>query len=127
MLKGRCGRKRSSADSESADAVMQVFARSPTKSLRQCFRQIGIEKSSVHRNFRIQKWKPYIPRLVHALNEDDPDRRLQSEMHRTKTKCYGVHASISRFNPSRLLLLGNFKEHGVRHQTTNTGGTERSD
>ncbi|KAJ4429538.1 hypothetical protein ANN_21707 [Periplaneta americana] len=25
---------------------------------------------------QIQKWKPYIPRLVHAINEDDPDRRL---------------------------------------------------
>ena len=29
VLKGRCGRKRSSTDNESADAVMQVFARSP--------------------------------------------------------------------------------------------------
>ena len=28
MLKGRCGRKRSSTDKESAVAVMQVFARS---------------------------------------------------------------------------------------------------
>ena len=29
MLKGRCGRKRISTDNESADAVMQDFARSP--------------------------------------------------------------------------------------------------
>ena len=36
VLKGRCGRKRSSTDNESADAVMQVFARFPDKSLRQC-------------------------------------------------------------------------------------------
>ena len=28
VLKGRCGRKRSSTDNERADAVMQVFARS---------------------------------------------------------------------------------------------------
>ena len=59
VLKGRCGRKRSSTDS--ADAVMQA------------------------------------------------------------------PSSISRFNPSRLLPMGNFKEHGVGHKTTNTGGTERSD
>ena len=50
MLKGRCGKKRS---------------------------EIGIDKSSVHQILRAQKWKPYILRLVHALNEDDPDRRLQ--------------------------------------------------
>ena len=23
------------------------------------------------------KWKNYIPRLVHALNDDDPDRRVE--------------------------------------------------
>ena len=66
VLKGRCGRKRSSTDNESTDAVMQVFARSPKKSLRQCFREIGIEKSIVHRIMRAQNRKPYIPRLVHV-------------------------------------------------------------
>ena len=40
VLKGRCGRKRSSTDNESVDAVMQVFARSPKKSLRQCSREM---------------------------------------------------------------------------------------
>ena len=74
VLKGRCERKRSSTDNESADAVMQVFVRSPKKSLRHCSCEFGIEKSSVHRIFPAQKWKPYIPRLVHALNEDDPNR-----------------------------------------------------
>ena len=68
VLKGRYGRKKFHYD-ETADAVMQVFARFPKKSLRQCSREIGIEKSSVHRILRAQKWKPYIPRFVHALNE----------------------------------------------------------
>ena len=77
LLKGRCGRKRSSTDNESAEAVIQVFSRSPKKSLGQFSREIGIKKSSVHRILRAQKWKSYIPGLVHALNEDDPDRRLQ--------------------------------------------------
>ena len=34
-----------------------------------------------------------------------------------KFHCYGVPAAISRFNPSRLLPLGNFKEHGVPHKS----------
>ena len=38
LLKGRCGRKGWSTDNESAVTVMQVFARSPKKSLRQCSR-----------------------------------------------------------------------------------------
>ena len=43
VMKGRCGRKRSSTDNESADAVMQVSARFVKKSLRQCSHEIGIE------------------------------------------------------------------------------------
>ena len=43
VLKSRCGRKRSSTENESADAVMQVYARSPKKSLRQCSRDIDQE------------------------------------------------------------------------------------
>ena len=77
VLKSRRGKKRSSTDNESVDAIMQDFARSPKKSLRQCSREIGIEKSSVHRILRSQKCQPYILRHVHALNEDSPDRKLQ--------------------------------------------------
>ena len=55
VLEGRCGGKRSFTDNESARAVMQVFAWSPKKSLGQCYREIGIEKSSVHRILRAQK------------------------------------------------------------------------
>ena len=56
MLKGRYWRKRSSTDYENAEAVMQVFARSPNKSLRQCSRENRIGKSSVDRILRAQKW-----------------------------------------------------------------------
>ena len=70
VLKGRCGKKRSSTDNESADAVMQAFC-TISEEVRQCSRDIGIEKSSVHRILRAQKWKPYILRLVHELNEDN--------------------------------------------------------
>ena len=52
VLKYLCGRKRSSTNNERAIAVLQIFALSPRKSLRQCSREIGIEKSSVHRILR---------------------------------------------------------------------------
>ena len=47
VLKGQSGAKKNYTDMESANAIMQVFARFPKKSLRQCFRAIGIDKSSV--------------------------------------------------------------------------------
>ena len=40
VLKGRCERKRSSTDNESVDTVMQVFARSPKKSLCNVFMRL---------------------------------------------------------------------------------------
>ena len=71
-------KKKKFPDNENTDAVMQVFARSPNKSLRQYSCEIDIEKSNVDRVLRAQKWKPYILRLVHALNEVDPDRDCSS-------------------------------------------------
>ena len=53
------------------------FCTIPKEVIEAMFSKIDIEKSSVHRILRAQKWKLYIPRLVHAINEDDPDRRLQ--------------------------------------------------
>jgi hypothetical protein len=41
---------------------------SPTKSLRQCFCEIGVCKTSVHVPCN-SKFKPYLPRLLHAINE----------------------------------------------------------
>ena len=41
-LKCRCGIKRSSTDNKSTDSVMQVFALSSKKSVRQYSREIGI-------------------------------------------------------------------------------------
>ncbi|GFT11903.1 uncharacterized protein NPIL_425361 [Nephila pilipes] len=54
-----------------------MFQRSPRKSLWQASREVGISKSSVNRIMKRCQWRSYIPRLVHALNDDDPDRRVQ--------------------------------------------------
>ncbi|GFT08476.1 DUF4817 domain-containing protein [Nephila pilipes] len=54
-----------------------MFKLSPRKSLRQASREVGISKSSVHRIMKRCQWRSYIPRLVPALNDDDPDRRVQ--------------------------------------------------
>ncbi|GFQ65291.1 hypothetical protein TNCT_211921 [Trichonephila clavata] len=53
-----------------------MFQRSPRKSLRQASREVGLSKSSVHRIMKRCQWRSYIPRLVHALNDDDPDQRV---------------------------------------------------
>lgn len=46
-------------------------------SVRKSGREIGVSKSTVHRILKEQKFHLYIIKLVHELNEDDFDRRLE--------------------------------------------------
>ena len=75
--KQRSGRPRTSSRPAQEEGVLESFQRSPRKSVRQACREVGISKSSVHRIMQHCHWKSYIPRLVHGLNDDDPDRRIQ--------------------------------------------------
>ena len=56
------------------DRVLITFLRITRKSVRQVNHEVGILKSSVLRMTKRSHWKSYIPRLVHALSDDDPDR-----------------------------------------------------
>ncbi|XP_076316060.1 uncharacterized protein LOC143228684 isoform X1 [Tachypleus tridentatus] len=78
MRKCRSGRKRSSTSPTRKQEVIDNVLSSPGKSVRQLSRETGIPKSSVHRILKRSQFKSFIPLLVHALNEDDPDRRFES-------------------------------------------------
>lgn len=75
--KGRSGKPRTSTDDESVRTVLQAYEQSPRKSVRQCSSKNGVCKTTVHCILRNVKWKPYILRLLHAMNQDDPDRRIE--------------------------------------------------
>lgn len=75
--KGRSGRPRTATSPASSAVVLERFVTSPQKSATQCAREVGISCTSVRRILKGAKWKVYIPRLLHALSDDDPDRRMQ--------------------------------------------------
>lgn len=75
--KQRSGRPVTVTSPANSHLVLQQFTRSPQKSVRQCARETGVSRSSVRRILKTAKWKCYIPRLLHAMNEDDPDRRME--------------------------------------------------
>ena len=75
--KERSGRPRTATTLATSAAVLQQFTRSPQKSVKQCSRDTRVSRSSVQRILKSAKWEVYIPRLLHALNEDDTDRRLE--------------------------------------------------
>jgi hypothetical protein len=76
MHKGRSGRPRTAISPASAKVLGQ-FTRSPQKSTKQCARETGVSRRSRRRILKTARRKVFIQRLLHALNEDDPDRSVQ--------------------------------------------------
>jgi len=74
--KGRSRRPRT-ATSPSYTKVLEQFTCSPQKSTKQCARETGVSRTSIQRIPKTARWKVFIPRLLHALNADDPDQRVQ--------------------------------------------------
>lgn len=58
-------------------AVLGHLQMDNTQSIRKVAEASGVSRSSVHRILKAHKFHPYKFKLVHELNEDDPDRRLE--------------------------------------------------
>ncbi|CAF3819615.1 unnamed protein product [Rotaria sp. Silwood1] len=57
--------------------VSETFAQNPQMSQRRAALELGISRRSLQRLMQDLNLKPYKPRLLQALNEDDPNRRLE--------------------------------------------------
>jgi len=57
--------------------IFESFTTSPRTAATHCACQTGVSSTSVRRILKAVKWKVYIPRLLHAINDDDPDHRMQ--------------------------------------------------
>jgi len=75
--KGRSGRPRTATSPASSAKVLEQFTRSPQMSTKQCAHETGVSRTSIRHILKTTRWKIFIPRLLHALNEDDPDQRVQ--------------------------------------------------
>jgi hypothetical protein len=57
--------------------VSPALTKSPPKAKQRVSIELGISRSSLSRLMQPLVLKMYLPRLLHGLLEDDPDRRLQ--------------------------------------------------
>lgn len=73
----RSGRPKSINTDENMQLVSQSFLRNPQTSQRRAARELDISRSTLRRIMTALKLKSYKPKLLQALNEDDPDRRLE--------------------------------------------------
>ena len=71
------GHPRTVCSPENKDIVAAAFLHSPKKSIRQASKELNISQTSLHRILHDIGLKPYRPHLLHALNKDDPDKRLE--------------------------------------------------
>ena len=73
----RSGHPKTVLNDYNRDAVVTAFTASPHKSTRRASCELQISATSIRRILHDIGMKPYRPRILHALNEDDPDRRAQ--------------------------------------------------
>lgn len=73
----RTGRPRSVRTDDNLQTVAQSFIESPARSVRKTANELDISRSTLQRIMKELGLKVYRPRLLQALTEDDPDRRLQ--------------------------------------------------
>ncbi|CAF1341114.1 unnamed protein product [Rotaria sp. Silwood1] len=73
----RSDRPRSVSTDENKQRVRAAYEESPGTSLRSASLDLNLSKISLQRMMKELGLKPYRPQLLHALSEDDPDRRSE--------------------------------------------------
>ena len=74
--KGRSGRPRTATSLASSAIMLEQITRSPQKSTKQCARETEVSRTIIRSILKTARWKVFLPGLLHALNEDDSDRRV---------------------------------------------------
>ena len=75
--KGRSERPRTATSPACSAKVLEKFTRLPQTSTKQCARETRVSRTNTRRILKTARRKIIIPRLLLALNEDDPDRGVQ--------------------------------------------------
>ncbi|CAF2800673.1 unnamed protein product [Rotaria sp. Silwood2] len=71
------GRPRSVNTEENKERVRAAFQENPTTSSRRAALELNLSRTSLQRMMKELGLKPYRPQLLHALHDDDPDRRCE--------------------------------------------------
>lgn len=73
----KSGRPKSAANEENSLNVLLSFIENPHNSIRRVAQENDISRSSVNKILKTAKFHPFKVHLVHKLNEDDFDRRVE--------------------------------------------------
>jgi len=73
----RSGRPRSVSTDENRERIRDAFEESPETSTRRASLELNLSRTSLRRMMKELGLKPYRPRLLHDLSDDDPDRHCE--------------------------------------------------
>jgi len=76
-LQTSTGRQRTARSNDNVALVVNAFGDDPKKSVRQAALDLNLSRSTIQRILHEHGIKPYRPTLLHKLNEDDFDRRVE--------------------------------------------------
>lgn len=73
----RPGRSRSVNTEEARAGLTEVLVRSPQKSSRRLSSELSVSHVAVWHMLKELNYRPFRPRLIHALHDGDADRRVE--------------------------------------------------
>lgn len=113
----RTGRPKSATSEDKALDVLLTIQETPKVSTREVAENFGISHTSVHRILKKEKLRPYKQQLIHELNEDDFDRRMEF-CEQMMEKCnmddnFAVNIVFS--DEATFMLNGTVNRHNCRY------------
>lgn len=112
----RSGRGKAMTEDQEID-VLADFIENPRQSISEVAERHGVSYGGTQRLLKHHKFHPYKVRLIHELNEDDPDRRLQfcDTMQEKITDDPDFLMKICFSDESTFFLNGEVNRHNCRY------------
>lgn len=113
----RTGRPKSATNEDKVLNVMLSVQETPKVSTREIAENLEMSYKSVHRILRKEKLLPYKQQLIHELNEDDFDRRVEfcEQMMEKCTADENFASNIVFSDEATFMLNGTVNRHNCRY------------
>lgn len=113
----RPGRPKDATNDEKTLDVLLTFTEDPHSSIRKASQQHDISTFSVHKILKKNKFHPFKVKLVHELNEDDFDRRIEfcEDMMFRIDENPNFASNVVFSDEATFQLNGNLNRHNCRY------------
>uniref|UniRef100_A0A8D9AAQ2 Histone-lysine N-methyltransferase SETMAR n=1 Tax=Cacopsylla melanoneura TaxID=428564 RepID=A0A8D9AAQ2_9HEMI len=107
--------------------ILLDIQETPRQSIRDLSKEHDVSYNKVQKLLKVNKFHPYKVQLIHALNEDDPDRRVQfcDQMLGMIQENNNIVEQICFSDESTFFLNGSLHRHNCRYWSTENNHVTR--